>query len=103
MYYYEFQVGTAYWARWGLDDRTARRLLARWLRLQWPKYRARKAAEHPGSIADAIDNGWHGCAPEARIVRRWAPTGIVPCVQPTMIESFPVTARAIAELDRVWG
>jgi hypothetical protein len=104
IYYYEFRVGTAHWSRYGLDDRTARRLLARWLRLAWPRYKARKAARFPGSMADAEDNGWDG-PPLAQIGRTYCKSAthpVIPCVKATIIEEFPVTPESILELSRVW-
>lgn len=93
MYFYEFVVGTAYFSRWGLDDRKARRLLARWLRLAWFKYRAK----HPrGSMAQAIDDGWDG-APQAQIARTWVPGSVVPCKRRTLIESFRADEMGIGE------
>jgi hypothetical protein len=113
IHYYEFQIGTAEFSRWGLDDRQARRLLARWLRIAWPKYRAEKAAKYPGSMADAIDNGWDR-PPIAGIARTYCPPSLVaqnarlqcidviPSGKRVCIESFPVTAESIAEFSRVY-
>lgn len=99
MYFYEFQAGTAYFSRFGLDDRTARKLLARWLRLFWSKYQEKAPA---GSIARAIDNGWYAPT-EASIRRRWCgDSTVVPCIRPAVIESFEISPESISELSRVW-
>lgn len=102
-YVYLFTVGTAEFRRYGLDDRQARRLLNRWIRLCWDRYRTRKHEEYPGSMADAIDNGWYDF-PRAYIRRIWCPTpGIVPCVNWTVIERFDLSDEARSEFDRLYG
>ena len=101
-YVYLFTVGTAEFRRYGLDDRQARRLLARWIRACWDRYRARKREVYPGSMADAIDNGWHKL-PWAHIRRIWCPIpGIVPCKDWTVIEKFELHPEAIAEFLRLY-
>lgn len=103
IYRYQFAVGTAEFHRYGLDDRRARRLLARWLRLVWPRVKAHVASKYPGSMSDAINNGWHG-QPEASIYRASCDSAyIVQCEPWPMIERFEATAEPIAEFNRVWG
>lgn len=103
VYYYQFTAGTAEFGIYGGDDRKARRLLARWLRLAWPKFQARTRELHPGSMADAENNGWHRL-PEARIYRASiCPAGIIQREPWPCIERFELCAETIAEFNRSYG
>jgi hypothetical protein len=104
-YRYSFLAGTAEWHRWGLDDRQAKRLMARWLRLQWDKFRAKIHEKYPGSMADALNNSWYDKDPTCQIGRIWvkAPACVVPCENLTIIEDFPLNEQSIREFCRVWG
>ncbi len=99
-YYYRFTCGTREFSAYGLDDRRARRLLDRWIRLCWPAW---KASRRAGSMADSEDNGWHKL-PEATISRiRLLPGDVVPCQDFLQIESFEVCPETISEFSRAYG
>jgi hypothetical protein len=102
MYRYQFVVGTAEFYVYGIDDRKARRLLSRWIRLVWAKYKAEKSRRYPGSMADATDNAWHSL-PEAKIFRASVCTaGITQCEPWPLIERFEVCDKTIAEFTRAY-
>ena len=97
-YFYEFQIGTRYFSRFGLDDRQARRLLTRWISMFWSKHRS---GQRSGSIAAAIDRD----SPDASIFRRWCSNSdcpIVPFVDATLIERFRVDSIGLGEFDRLY-
>lgn len=100
-YRYQFSVGTYEFSRYGLDDRQARRLLARWLRLIWPKAVAHTHAKYPGSMADSTNSGWYS-APEAQISRVWVDV-VVPIEGHVTIERFDADVQGIAEFIRVYA
>jgi len=84
IFYYEFHIGTHRFTRWNLDDKKARKLLSRWLRLVYSKL--------------PQDYGYD----TATIARTWSPLeGFVPCKNRRVIESFETSPEALKEFFRV--
>lgn len=101
-YIYSFHIGTEQFYTYSRDDRRAKRLLARWLRLMWPKVVASCPA---GSIAHAVNTvDWAGRFPQAEIRRAWMTDNyIVPTEGWATIENFEATDGPIEEFVRVFG
>ena len=101
-YTYHFTIGTSEFYTYSRDDRQAKRLLARWLKLVWPKV----VASCPDcSIAHAINTvDWAGRFPQATIKRVWCESAYtVPDQGWATIESFEATDGPIGEFVRVFG
>lgn len=85
MYRYEIWFGATHFVRWGIDDRIARRLLARYIRLV---YRQDKVL----AIADTVSISRVWCRP---------PAYIVPCIPYVTVESFEVCPESVREFLRI--
>ena len=85
IFYYEFFVGTTRFDRWGLDDKKANRLLARYLRLVYSK-------KEPHSI----------CPMTCGYYRTWSSCGgFVPYKGRRQIVCFELSEEPIKEFCRV--
>lgn len=100
---YVIYIGTKELYVYGKDDRRVKRIAARWIRLFWERHKAHIHRNHPGSMADATDNGWY-VPPECRIVRRpqVCSAGVYPCANPVRIDSFELSPEPIAEFLRAY-
>lgn len=84
------------------DDPRARRIASRWIRLFWTRYQRWIHAEHPGSMADAEANTWHGPA-WCQILRsgRLDSAGIIPASGWHEVDRFALEPESIAEFRRI--
>lgn len=95
-------IGTFEMSFYGRDDRYVKRAVALWLSTQWEKAKQKIHQDHPGSMADSINNGWHD-DPICQIGRiRLLPGDIIPCKKYAIIENFPVNETSIKEFVRVF-
>ena len=99
-YYYQFRIGTKTFSRYGLDDRRAKRLAAKWISLYWESYKQHIHDKYPGSMSDAENNGWYN-EPEVVIGRTLCGAGgIVLCRPIAIIERFPLNEESKKEFIR---
>lgn len=89
VYRYEFWVGTKSFVRYGLDDRSSRRVLARYLQMWWKKCNQEYYNEFPITVTLKRDY-----CKAARIV---------PATPSVQIENFDGNEIGIQEFCRVWG
>lgn len=92
---------------YGIDDRKAKRWLAAWLGLLWPRYAAHIRDKHPGSMARGFVDGWGGIWGKATVRRATLlPVDVIPCEGWVTLEHFELSPEPIREYRRVfrgWG
>lgn len=92
MHCYGFTAGT-YCRRFAIhttDPKEAMRLARRWVRMFWTRH---KESAPKGSLADAIDNGWHGDKPTLRVYQsgELCSAGIIPADTWALILEEPLS------------
>jgi len=87
--YYTTQVGPVEWSRWYRDDRHARQVAARWIRIRWERYVAQlgeRAPLYKASIAYdmAINDPW------CRVYRRPHDprSHVILCERPVRVDAY---------------
>ena len=102
---YVLCIGTRELHVYGKDDRRAKRIAARWIRLFWERFKAHIHAKYPGSMSDATNNHWYGEPPWCCVLRlpQVDSAGIYPCADPVLVDKFELTREPIAEFLCVYS